>query len=137
MLAQERDELKVVADQIGTPTSAALIADVTTKVLQQLMAKSQKQPISDIYHLTANGETSWYEFARLLITAAKAMSKTIKISPECVLPIRSDDYRCTAKRPMNSRLNTTKLRTDYKITLPQWEYDVERAVLEVLSLDLD
>lgn len=132
-LAQERDELKVVADQIGAPTSAMLIADVTAEVLHQVTAKSLMQPITGLYHLTASGETSWYGFAQLLLKIAREKSKAIKLPAECVLPIPSEEYALPAKRPMNSRLDTTKLRTDYKITLPNWQDHVEKAVFEALS----
>ena len=132
-LAEERDEIKVVADQTGAPTSAALIADVTAEILHQLASTSLTQPISALYHLTASGETSWYGFAQLLIKIAREKSKTIKVPAECILPIPSEEYVLPAKRPMNSRLDTAKLRTDYKITLPNWEDHVEKAVFEALS----
>lgn len=131
-LAQENDELRVIVDQLGSPTSAELIADITAKVLQQIITHSKEEPISELYHLTAGGETSWYGFARQLVTTAIKLGDKLKVSPEKILPIKSEDYVVAARRPLNSRLDTSKLRADYEISLPQWEYHVDQTVSEIV-----
>ena len=132
-LASERDELKVISDQIGAPTSATLIADVTVEVIRQLTSKSQSKSISELYHLAASGETSWFGFARLLIESAILNGQHLKLSPDCVVPISTAEYTLPAKRPSNSRLDTTKLRADYRISIPKWEEQVEQTVTAVLT----
>ena len=132
-LASERDELKVISDQIGAPTSATLIADVTVEVIRQLTSKSQSKSISELYHLAASGETSWFGFARLLIESAILNGHHLKLSPDCVVPISTAEYTLPAKRPSNSRLDTTKLRADYRISIPKWEEQVEQTVTAVLT----
>lgn len=125
-LGRERDELKVVSDQIGAPTSAHLIADVTAQALT-------KPVLSGVYHLTAAGETSWHGFAALILAEAKRLGLALKVDPEQILPIPTSAYPTPAKRPANSRLNTDKLRTGLGIALPPWESQARRTVAALVN----
>ena len=130
-LAGERDALSVVDDQIGAPTSAALVADVTALLLYRRAHDST--PALGTYHLTANGATSWYGWARLAIAEAAARGAALSLGPEQVRPIASADYPQAAPRPADSRLNTDKLCRAFGLTLPDWAPAVRRAVAEIVE----
>jgi len=125
-LGAERDELRVVADQIGTPTSAALIATITAKVL-----RSPRQ-LSGTWHLTASGETSWYGFAEVIFQQAQALGILEKIPS--LTPINSTDYPTPARRPAYSCLDTGSLQRDFNLILPDWRDGVMQ-VLDALSVE--
>jgi dTDP-4-dehydrorhamnose reductase len=122
-LARTRDELTVVDDQVGAPTSADLIADVTALALRHVQ---KVECAGGTYHLTATGETSWYDYARLLLRKAAAKGYGLKAHAQDVLPIASADYPTAAQRIANSRLSTDKLQTVFGLTLPSWEAGVDR-----------
>jgi dTDP-4-dehydrorhamnose reductase len=111
-LAAERDELRVVADQVGTPTPAALIADVTARVL----ARSPTQ--SGTWHLTATGQTSWHGFAEAIVE--RAFEQGLLLRRPRVVPITTADYPTPAARPAYSVLDCSKLQHDFDLTLPDW-----------------
>jgi dTDP-4-dehydrorhamnose reductase len=120
-LAQSRDELKVIDDQIGSPTSARLIAEVTLRALEQI---NRGRPLeAGIYHLTSMGETSWNGYARFVVGEALRRGVALRTSPERVLPVPSSAFPSAARRPRNSRLATHKLRTTLGIELPDWQSD--------------
>lgn len=121
-LAQSRDELKVIDDQVGAPTSARLIAEVTMRAIEQI---DHERPLgSGIYHLTAMGETSWNGYAQYVIGEALKRGATLRASAERVLPVPSSAFPSPARRPHNSRLSTHKLRSALAIDLPDWRADV-------------
>ena len=129
-LAAERDELKVIADQVGAPTGADLLADVTALGLRGLLA----QPVlSGTYHCAAGGQTNWHAYACFVIEWARQRGHPIKIAPDRVLAIPTAAYPTPAPRPLNSRLDTTKLRQALNIHLPDWQHGVERMLTEVLA----
>jgi dTDP-4-dehydrorhamnose reductase len=133
-LAKERDQLKVVADQHGAPTSAELIADVTALALYRaLQAGDAAQSLSGTYHLAAAGETSWHGYAQHVIAAARARGVALKAAPEAVLPIGTEAYPTPAARPKNSRLNTAKLSGAFGLQLPDWRYHVQRLMDEIAA----
>ena len=128
-VASERDELKIVTDQIGSPTSASLIAEVTVQVLQSCFGKDGQNRSNDgIYHLTASGETSWYEYAKWVLQVAMDSGISLKVTPDLVVPIPTSGYETKAKRPLNSRLDVEKLRTAFSVQLPDWKYGVSQSV---------
>jgi dTDP-4-dehydrorhamnose reductase len=133
-LAKERDELRVIADQFGAPTSAELIADVTALILRQLTQEAQlRAQVSGTYHLVASGSTTWHQYARFVIDEATRLGLELKASAERVTPISTDEYPLPAKRPANSRLCNTKLQATFGLVLPTWEYHVQRMIKELLD----
>ena len=132
-LAKERDQLKVIADQIGAPTGAELLADVTAHAIRTVQTRPDGQKLAGLYHLAAAGETSWHGYAQFVIERAQALGETLKAGPNNILPITTADYPTPAQRPANSRLDTTKLRTTFGLQLPDWRIAVERMLIEVLQ----
>lgn len=112
-LARERDELRVVADQVGTPTPAALIADVTARVVGRPFAGSR------LWHLTASGATTWHGFAQAIVQQA-AERGLIPRAPT-VVPIATSDFPTPARRPAYSCLDTSSLVRDTGVALPDWQ----------------
>ena len=115
------DELKVIDDQHGAPTSARLIAEVTARAIRQI---ANDRPIpSGLYHLAAAGETTWNGYARFAIAEATARGVPLKVTPDKVLAVPSSAFPTPARRPLNSRLSTLKLRDALGIELPDWTTD--------------
>lgn len=130
-LLQERDELSVVDDQFGAPTSAARIAAVTAAAIGRL-AGGAPPPASGIYHLAASGATSWHRYAASIAAAARAGGLPLRVAPDHIRPIPSSAWPQAARRPANSRLDTTKLRSTFEVILPPWEDDVRQVVAALL-----
>jgi dTDP-4-dehydrorhamnose reductase len=128
-LAAERDELKVIADQIGAPTGADLLADVTALILHWLQMRPE---LGGTYHCVAAGQTSWHDYARHVVDWARAHGQPIKVAAEAVRPIPTSGYPTPAQRPLNSRLDTFKLRHAFGLHLPPWQQGVERMLMETL-----
>ncbi len=122
----ERDELRVVADQVGTPTSAALIADVTAQALQH------SGGLSGTWHLTASGQTSWHGFAEAIF--AEAVSKGVLAKAPVVRAISSAEYPTPAKRPAWSVLDNRRLQQDFGITLPAWQEGLRHVMGEIAKV---
>jgi dTDP-4-dehydrorhamnose reductase len=130
-LGRERDELRVVDDQFGVPTSASLIARVTADCLTRHAAGSAPPP--GIYHLAPRGETTWCRFARTILAAARDRGVVLRCPPENVVGIATADYPLPARRPANSLLDTTKLETALTIRLPEWQDDVPSVVAALVA----
>lgn len=120
-LAQTQPQLKVVKDQIGSPTSAPLIARITYQILGQLLDTPDWQTLTGLYHLTAQGFTSWYGFAEKII-AHLAESSSHPLA--ALIPTPTRDYPTAAQRPAFSRLNCQKLQQSFGITIPAWETEL-------------
>lgn len=129
-LARERDRLTVIDDQIGSPTGADLLADITAHALR---AAVLRPGLAGIYHAVAQGETSWHGYARHVIEFARAAGQPIKVAPEAICAVPTSAFPTPAKRPGNSRMNTRKLRDTFGLTLPAWQSGVERMLTEVLG----
>lgn len=127
-LARERQELNVINDQVGAPTGAELIADVTALALQQALTRPE---LAGLYHLAAAGEISWHGYARHVLDFAKASGEELAV--QVINPIDAVAYPTPARRPLNSRLNTQKLRTNFSLHLPDWQSGVTRMLREVLN----
>lgn len=125
-LAAEREQLNVIDDQVGAPTGAELLADVTAHALRQAMAEPQ---LSGLYHLSAAGETSWCGYARYVIEQARSMGA--KIAVLNIEPIPTTAYPTPAKRPHNSRLDTSKVSQCFALQLPDWQSGVSRMLKEI------
>jgi dTDP-4-dehydrorhamnose reductase len=127
-LAKDRDTLSVIADQIGAPTGADLIADVTALTIQQVQ---QRPELAGLYHLAASGEVSWHGYASHVIGFAKANGEELAVT--AINPIDTTAYPTPARRPLNSRLNTQKLHDNFSLHLPDWQSGVTRMLMEVLN----
>ncbi len=126
-LAAERDTIKVVSDQLGAPTSAELLAQATV----QAFARTREGAVAGTYHVTPTGETSWFDYARLIVSTMRELGIRLKLAPENIVPLATANYPTAAARPLNSRLDTTKLRTQSAFALPAWEDDVVRTLHEL------
>lgn len=126
-LAREREILTVVDDQKGAPTWSRTIADITATVLARLDERGFDPELSGLYHLTSAGETTWYEFARLIVDETRQLRDS---SPR-VQPIGTADYSTPARRPPDSRLDTTKLARTFGVTLPHWRSEALLCLAEI------
>ena len=129
-LAQERDKLSVINDQIGAPTGADLIADVTAHAIR---AARQQPQVSGTYHLVAGGETSWHGYASYVIDIARQAGISIKVAQDAIQPVPTSAFPTPAKRPQNSRMDTTKLQQTFDLKLPLWQTGVSRMLTEILD----
>lgn len=128
-LAGEQATLRVVADQIGAPTTTGLIAQVTRTLIARARAEPDR-PLG-LYHLAAAGETSWYEYARLVVRTAHEAGFALRATPDAIVPIRAAEYPLPARRPANSRLDTRRLREHFGIELPDWQAGIRHLVAEL------
>jgi len=129
-LAQERDSLTVINDQIGAPTGADLLADVTAHAIR---AARQQPELSGLYHLVAAGETSWHGYASFVLDYARRAGLALKVAPDAIQPVPSSAFPLPARRPLNSRLDTAKLQSAFGLALPVWQNGVVRMLAEVLD----
>ncbi len=128
-LAAERDRLTVVNDQIGAPTGAELLADLSAHALRTALAQPE---VAGVYHAVAAGETSWHGYARHVIEFARAAGQSIRVAPSAIEPVPTSAFPAPARRPANSRMATAKLRTVFNLSLPAWQPGVERMLREVM-----
>ena len=127
-LAAEREQLKVINDQIGAPTGAELLADVTAHAIRETQ---DKPGLAGLYHLVAAGETSWYDYACFVIEHARRAGKPVRVTPETIEAVPTSTYPTPARRPLNSRLDTAKLQSAFGLRLPDWKAGVERMLMEI------
>lgn len=125
-LAQEKQTLQIVNDQVGAPTGAELLADVTAYCVQDMQRYPER---SGVYHCVPNGLTTWYEYACFVIEQARQLG--IPLQVQTVLPIATSQYPLPAARPLNSRLATKKLEETFGVVLPEWSNGVMRALHEM------
>ncbi|MCK5002680.1 MAG: dTDP-4-dehydrorhamnose reductase [Gammaproteobacteria bacterium] len=130
-LAKEREELSIVADQIGSPTSARLIAETTILCIQQAMIERDNGVFSSgLYHLTSSGSTSWHGFAEQIVEMAnQKLDLELKIKQIKAIP--TTDYPTPAQRPMNSQLVVTKLEKKFGLVMPHWKDMLALCVEEI------
>ncbi len=136
-LASSRDILKIVADQYGVPTSTQLLASATLHVLRSYSsAKNQNKEASfpyGIYHLTPEGQTNWYEYARYIVAKAVKEGVPLTLTSEQIFPIPTEEYPLPAKRPKNSRLDCSLFKKTFGFSLPDWQNDVDSTLNQLLS----
>ena len=129
-LAEERTALRVIDDQRGVPSGAELIADVTAHAI----ARASLSPeLCGTYHLAPAGETSWHDYAVFAIETARQLGVAVQVSRDAIEPIGTCEYPTPARRPLNSRLNTTRLEQAFGLTMPDWRAGVRRAVDELCA----
>jgi dTDP-4-dehydrorhamnose reductase len=130
-LAKEKESLSIVADQIGAPTGAELLADVTAHAIR---ACQKKPELAGLYHLTALGETSWYDYTHFILNEARQLgSQFSQFKVSSIVPISTQEFPRPAPRPLNSRLNTKKISQAFSLQLPNWQPGVKRALIEILE----
>lgn len=130
-LAATRERLTVIDDQKGAPTGAELIADVTAHAISQTLQQPAK---AGLYHLTAAGEASWFDYAQYVLALARqARPQGVKTAADGVQPIASSQYPAAARRPLNSRLDTRRLQAVFGLTLPHWQAGVARVLEEIIE----
>lgn len=133
-LAQEKDSLQIVDDQVGAPTSAELIAHITTLIIQKIKNKSSiNNELKGLYNLVPSGETTWYDFARFIIEQSMEAGLKFRVSLDSLLPISSENYPLPAKRPKNSRLSTEKLTSILGIEMPSWQQNASKVIAELIK----
>ena len=128
-LAKERDALTVINDQMGAPTGAELLADVTAHAIRSLQLNPEQ---AGLYHLVAGGETSWHGYAQFVIDHARKSGVELRASQQAIAPVPSSAFVTAATRPLNSRLNTSKLQSTFNLTLPTWQQGVARMLTEII-----
>ncbi len=127
-VAQRRDELHLVCDQVGAPTSAALLADVTIKAIARVLADPA---LGGLYHVAASGAVSWYDYAHFIFNEAYTLGLIGKV-PQ-LKPISSAEYGGPVKRPLNSRLDTTRFQRVFGLDLPDWQQGVSSTLKMLLQ----
>ncbi|SEK27028.1 dTDP-4-dehydrorhamnose reductase [Nitrosovibrio tenuis] len=133
-LARQHDHLTVIDDQVGAPTGADLLADVTAHAVRTAL----KQPhMAGLYHVAAAGETSWCGYARFILDFARQAGIRLKATPEDIAPVPTSAFPSPARRPKNSRLSTRKLEKAFDLKLPPWQTGVTRMLTEILENQYD
>jgi dTDP-4-dehydrorhamnose reductase len=127
-LSQERESLSVINDQFGAPTGADMLADITAQAIPLLLAQCE---LSGLYHLAAAGETSWHGYAQHVFAVARQQGKILKLQADQPQAIPTSDYKTAAQRPLNSRLNCSKLKSSFDLHLPYWTVGVNRMLAEI------
>jgi dTDP-4-dehydrorhamnose reductase len=130
-LITEKDSLNIVSDQWGSPASASMLSDVTFKIVDTIL-KNKNFNDYGTYHVTSDGETNWHEYASLISSEAMKLNIKVKCTPDKIHPILTSEYPTAAKRPLNSRLNTDKLKKTFMLELPHWESEVKRVLKEII-----
>ncbi|MDP3319328.1 MAG: dTDP-4-dehydrorhamnose reductase [Bosea sp. (in: a-proteobacteria)] len=128
-LGEEREEVSVVSDQIGCPTSALDIADGALAVARNLLQAPTQPALRGLFHMAARGETDWAGFAQAIFAEAEAFGRR----PVTVRRIATRDYPTPARRPANSRLDGTKLETEHGVRLPPWQGSLATCVARLLQ----
>ena len=125
-LAQERERMTVINDQFGAPTGAALLADITALALQA------SKPLTGIYHLAAAGETTWYAYAEYVLAKAKQIKPSLHYAVKDLVAVPTSDFPTPAARPLNSRLNCSRLEQALQLKLPPWQAGVDAMLTKIL-----
>jgi dTDP-4-dehydrorhamnose reductase len=129
-LATERDSLNVIDDQVGAPTGADLLADITAHALR---AVTRDESLAGTYHAVAAGETSWYGYADFVIGWARRHGLALRLQPGALNPIPTSAYPTPARRPLNSRLSSANLHRVFGLSMPHWHDGVERMLTEAYA----
>ena len=127
-LAKEREELSIINDQFGAPTGAELLADCTAHAIKMAMAKPE---VAGLYHLVASGTTTWFDYANLVFAEAKEAGLILAVNK--TNPVSTSAYPTPARRPYNSRLDTSKFQQTFDLTLPSWDVGVKRMLAELFA----
>ena len=132
-LIQEKSSLNIVSDQKGAPTSADAIAEVTYKIVKTILNKASFEDFGT-YHIALEGETNWYQYACFVTDEAIRLGLKTTMTSQEIQSISSDAYPTLAKRPINSRLNATKIKKTFMLELPSWEAEAT-AVIKIALIN--
>ena len=130
-LISDKESLNIVGDQWGSPASAAMLSDVTFKIVERIF-KDKNFNDYGTYHVTNDGETNWHAYASLISSEAMKLNLKVKCPPDKIHAILTSEYPTAAKRPFNSRLNTDKLEKTFMLELPHWESEVKKVLKEII-----
>jgi dTDP-4-dehydrorhamnose reductase len=130
-LIMEKESLNIVSDQWGSPASALMLADVTFKIVDTIF-KNKNFKDYGTYHVTNDGETNWYDYASLILSEAMKLNLKVTCAPDKIHPIPTLEYPTAATRPLNSRLNTDKIKKTFMLELPHWESEVKKVLREII-----
>ncbi|CAM8350790.1 dTDP-4-dehydrorhamnose reductase [Candidatus Methylopumilus universalis] len=122
-LIQEKTSLNIVNDQRGAPTSVDALAEVTYNIVKAIL-NNRNFKYFGTYHVALEGETNWYEYACFITDEAISLGLKTLMTSKDIKSIPSDAYPTVAKRPLNSRLNTTKIKKAFMLELPHWKLEV-------------
>ena len=131
-LAKERERLTVIDDQWGAPTGAELLADVTAHAVRAVAGPGGRTELAGLYHLAANGKTSWHGYAGFVLETARQAGVILKAAPDMVDPVPTSSFPTPARRPLNSRMDTRKLQAAFGFHLPPWQQGIARMLAEIL-----
>lgn len=132
--AQARSSLQVVSDQYGAPTSAALVADVTAQIIARHWLHGDRTCFpGGVYHLSAAGQATWYDYAAEVLRYAAAKGVALKVTSSGIDAILTAQHAFRARRPTNSRLDTRKLRDTFGVYLPDWQEGVHLLLDQIIS----
>jgi dTDP-4-dehydrorhamnose reductase len=129
-LAAERERLSIIADQFGAPTGADLLADLSAHLLR---FGAERPDLDGTYHAVADGETTWHGYASLVIEWAREHGVAVRVAKDAIEAVPTSAFPTPARRPLNSRLSTTRLRSSFGVHLPPWQDGVRRMLAEVLQ----
>lgn len=133
-LAQSREALNVVGDQVGSPTPARLIAQASVLAIQTMLAKSDYgKQLSGVYHLAPRGYTTWYEFADEIFALARQNNMELMLKSENFHRISTKEYPTPAERPKNSRLSVDKIEQSFGLVMPSWQEQLHLTFAEWLE----
>lgn len=125
-LAAAKQELKIVADQIGSPTWSRSISEATAQIIAQ--CRHDLSSIKGLYNLSAAGKTSWHGFANQIVDRSRSIDPELQLAIEQILPIPATDYPTPAQRPANSVLDNSKILADFGVQLPDWKVSLEQCL---------
>ncbi len=128
-LAKDRETLTVINDQFGAPTGADLLADVTAHAIRHV---AQHPEHLGLYHCVAGGETTWHAYAQFVVNTARQQQPALELKVQSIEPVPTSAYPTPARRPLNSRLNTSQLQANFGLQLPHWQHGVARMLQEIL-----
>lgn len=132
MALRQPEALRVVSDQRGAPTGAAFIADATALMVARYLSRPTNEEFpSGLYHLAASGDASWHEYACFIAQQARRAGLAVTLTPGDIRPVPSDQYPTTARRPLNSRLDSRLLERTFGIRAPHWEEGVMHALAAI------
>jgi dTDP-4-dehydrorhamnose reductase len=131
-LAQEKNSLNVVDDQLGSPTSVKTLSKAIQIIISNLQEKNDLN-VFGTYHVTSDGETNWYLYARKILDILESLNVELKLKKNDLNAIASSQYSQIAKRPKNSILNNEKFKKTFMIEFPHWESEVENALGEIIG----